>query len=199
MRIVPSRSSETIIQGQFCFTAEKEGFLPIEDCYQLKIGVPENFPREAPWVKEVGGKIPRDGQHHVNPTDDTLCLGSPLRLHFVLQKDASIASYLSTCLVPYLYAISYKLTLGDFPWGELDHGVPGVMQDYMELFGVSSNELAVATLQVLGKRKRVANKRPCPCGCGQRLGKCHFRWELMPFRLAISREWFRQHTRELRQ
>lgn len=194
LRIVPSGAGETTLKGQFCFTAEKEGFPPIEDYYQLEIAIPATFPRTVPSVKEIGDKIPRDGEHHLNPGDDTLCLGSPLRLQLSLGKDVSITSFVNQCLVPYLYAISHKLQFGELPWGELDHGKPGIIQDYMELFGVTGQEGVISTLNILGKRKRVANKKPCPCGCGQRLGKCDFRWKIIPFRKNISRKWFQRHT-----
>ena len=195
LKIVPSRSSHTSLKGRFDIDAQAEGFQSVKDSYQLEFVIPENFPTHLPRVKETDGKIPKDGVHHVNSGDGTLCLGSPLRLRFLICENRNLTTFVDKCLVPYLYAISHKLQFGgELPWGELDHGEPGIVLDYMELLGLESKEQVYATLEILGKRKRVANKKPCPCGCGQRLGKCKFRWKVLLFRRVASRKWFRQSS-----
>jgi hypothetical protein len=79
MSIKPSYGGELILKGKFRFRANVKNGLEIEDCYIIEISIPDTFPHALPKVKEIGGKIPRDGNHHVN-SDQTLCLGSPLRL-----------------------------------------------------------------------------------------------------------------------
>ena len=41
------------------------------------------------------------------------------------------------------------------------------------------------------KTDGVANKKPCPCGCGVRLGRCNKRFILNRYRNLAPRRWFR--------
>lgn len=96
------------------------------------------------------------------------------------------------CLVPYLFAQSRKLSDGgSFAFGELAHGLPGMLDDYVAMFGVKDIRQAVETLRLLGMKKRLANKQPCPCGCRNKLGRCRFNTKIREFRAIASRSWFR--------
>ncbi len=120
--------------------------------------MPAAFPRDLPRVTETGRRIPREGEHHVNPTDDTLCLGSPLSLLLKLSTDPTLNGFAETCLVPYLHAVSYKLRHGGpFPFGELAHGTPGVLTDYRSLLCLKDDEQAREAVRLLGMKKRRAN------------------------------------------
>ena len=179
------------MQGRFAFTAHSEKHGQITDKYLLSIEVPRQFPKTLPRVTETEQKIPRNGEFHVNP-DGTLCLGSPLRLLVKLASDPTLTGFTGKCLVPYLFAISNKLQKGGpLPFDELAHGVPGMLADYVDLFGLKEPEQARLAFRLLGMKKRRANKHPCPCACGGRLGKCRFNQRLSLFRRLASRSWFR--------
>ncbi len=191
MVVRPTGNHELNMEGQFDFTAWVEKQKQITDCYQLRIRVPLLFPRELPTVYETQGRIPRNGSYHVNP-DGSLCLGSRLRVLWKLAKVPTLAGFAENCLVPYLFAISHKLTYGgDLPFGELAHGSVGELMDYVELFGLEKVEQARTALQYLGMKERRANKLPCACGCGLRLGRCQFNAKLRKFRQLAERSWFR--------
>ena len=144
-----------------------------------------------PAVTETGARIPRDGHHHVNP-DGTLCLGSPLRLLLKLSKTPTLPGFVEGCVVPYFYAMSHKLLFGGpFVFNELDHGAPGALNDYMDLFGLKQPQQARAAWLLLAMKERQANKHPCPCGCGKRVGRCRFNDRLRGFRQLASRSWFK--------
>lgn len=192
MAVQPIRArTSTIIEGKFRFAANDE----IRDTYQLRISIPQSFPWDVPSVTEIGGRIPRTGDFHVNP-DNTLCLGSPLRIKKILSDRADIVSFAELCLVPYLYRVSAALQRGDRLAG-LAHGTPGVLDDYAGLFGLSSAEQVLAALRMLKLKKRIANKKYCPCRCGRRLGSCPLHFRLNGFRLVAPRSWFSRHAREL--
>ncbi len=90
--------------------------------------------------------------------------------------------------IPYLYAISLNLKNGGkLVFGELAHYGPGMLQDYAQLFALASSEQARYALELLGMKRRIANKYACPCGCGVRLGRCRFRHRLLPLRRLASR------------
>jgi hypothetical protein len=197
MCIIPSRGEELKIKGFFEFSAQPINGIEIRDTYELEITIPNGFPKDIPEVKEVGRKIPRNAMYHIN-IDDTLCLGSPIRLLKKISQHPNLSGFTETCLIPYLYAVSYKLKFGgEFIFGELAHDKPGIIDDYLNLFGLKYPEQVIETLVLLGIKKRVANKAPCPCSCGLRLGKCRFRYKVNELRKMANRSWFRNHVKYL--
>lgn len=194
----PSRGSETVLKGVFSFSAKPREGKEITDSYELEIVIPSLFPRAIPKVTEKRRKIPRDGKHHVNP-DGTLCLGSPLRLLRKIAEKPTLVGFSEKCLVPYLYAISNKLQNGgEFAFSELAHGNQGIIDDYLDMFKLKTRAQVIQTLKLLGMKRRIANKAPCPCGCGLRLGKCPLHLKLKQYRNMAPRSWFREHVAKLR-
>ncbi|MFK4304703.1 hypothetical protein ABH892_004870 [Paenibacillus sp. RC254] len=198
MTIGPSRENHIILQGIFKFKAKVKGLPEIEDSYSLSILVPNRFPFHIPIVEEVGGKIPRDHNYHINP-DNTLCLGSPLQLLKKLNKNPTINVFAEECLVPYLYAVSFKLQNGgSFIFGELAHGQKGIIDDYTQLLGLGTWEQVVYALRLLGVNKRLANKQPCPCKCGKRLGACNFRKVLNQYRQIAPSSYYKEQLQNFK-
>lgn len=192
MAIRPSPDVALRLKGKFEFSAEHPVHGKVTDAFHLQIDVPASFPRELPEVTEIGERIPRLGSYHVNG-DGTLCLGSHLRLLIKLNVAPTLGGFASNCLIPYLYAISLKLRNGGkLVFGELAHYGPGMLHDYAQLFALGSPEQAQYALSLLSLKKRIANKKGCPCGCGNRLGQCPVRYRLLPFRKLASRSWFRR-------
>lgn len=193
MTVKPTAGSALVLRGRFSFSAAPENGVEISDTYHLRLEVPQAFPGELPKVMELDNKIPRTKDFHINQ-DGTLCLGSPLRLLWILSRQPTLPGFASTCLVPYLYSISHKLNFGGpLPFSELAHDTLGVLQDYADLFHLRSPEQARRALRLLAMKKGVANKHPCPCDCGKRLGACQFNKTIGIFRRLASRSWFRIH------
>jgi len=192
MAIRPTPQLGLTLVGHFDFTAATDDAETLTDAFELKIEVPPGFPRDLPRVFEAGRRIPRTPEFHVNG-DGSLCLGSPLRLMRVLGEHPTLSGFAGRCVVPYLFAMAVKLRGGDGPaFGELPHGSAGALSDYADMMGLDDPEQARLAVRYLGMKKRRANKRPCPCGCGRRLGGCHFNMRLAPYRRLASRRWFRQ-------
>jgi hypothetical protein len=200
MAIRPRAGNTPLLKGRLEFSARNPEVGEIEDAFDLEIDVPRNFPRDLPTVTETGKKIPRTPDYHVNQHDGSLCLGSPLRLLLLVSEKPSLIGFAETCLVPYLFAVWHKLRHGgSLPFGELAHGLPGILVDYMDLFKLEKPEEAFRALQLLGQKKRRANKDQCPCGCKRRLGKCKFNSRMRKFRELSERSWFRQQAQEAEQ
>ncbi|WP_394530779.1 ubiquitin-conjugating enzyme family protein [Priestia aryabhattai] len=199
MSFSPMKGSELFLRGTLKFKARFQGTQPIEDKYELEIAVPENFPYELPKVRELEQKIPRDLNHHINP-DDTLCLGSPLRMIMKLYKSPTLNTYAEECLIPYLYAVSYKLQNGgDFVFGELEHGGKGLISDYLDILNLDKSEQVIKSLSLLSMKKRVANKKICPCGCYKKLGSCIFHLKMNELRKVAPRSFFKIHLQDIKQ
>lgn len=82
------------------------------------------------------------------------------------------------------------------PFGDLAHGRLGIIQDYMRLLRVDTEEATMKMLYLLGVKKRIANKQPCPCKSGRRLGRCHNHL-LNSLREVQSQSWFRNEYIQL--
>lgn len=190
MSITPSDLG-FMIKGKFRFSAETQNIGEITNSFYLEILIPNNFPKSLPKIKETQNKIPRSGDYHVNP-DGTFCLGSPIRLMQKIKKDSTMSGFVKNCLIPYLYAVSYKLKNGgNFIFGELKHGKSGLFDDGLDLFGLDSPNKVEKAISLLGLKKRYANKKICPCGCGKRLGICSFRFKLDNYRKLAPVSWFK--------
>jgi hypothetical protein len=181
------------LAGRLVFSAEAKDRERIDDAYEIEITVPLSFPRELPLVKETAGRVPKN--FHTND-DGSLCLGSPVRQHLELSKSPTLPGFVQRCVIPYLYGFSFREKHGELPFGELDHGMKGIRHDFAELFGVTSHDAATRMVELAGMKERNANKRPCPCGSGRRLGKCHNR-RVNTLRKQLGRTWFREQYRWL--
>lgn len=198
MSIVPSNSEWVIIEGEFCFSATYFQDKEIKDSFRLKIEIPMFFPKEVPRVTEIGGRIPRNSDSHVL-NNGTLCLGSHLRLRKCLNESPTIQGFIKECLVPYLYSMSLHIKTGEpFIFGELSHGIKGLLDDYKDMFNVETHEQVISILELLTLKKRESNKKECPCGCGRRVGKCKFKERLNLFRSNTTRDVFKQELKYIR-
>ncbi len=139
MSIAPSQMNCIQLKGKFDFIATIEDNQEIEDSYELEIFIPSNFPKSLPEVKETAGKITHENSNgHLFP-NDILCLGSPMRQLIKIYENPTLVGFAENCLIPYLYAISYKMKNGgDLIFGELSHGKEGLIEDYMELLGLNN-------------------------------------------------------------
>jgi hypothetical protein len=188
LRLNPVTDVGVKIAGPLEFEAKATGKERIVEKYEIEISVPENFPFGFPSVRETGGRIPA-GFHKFR--DGSLCLASPTRLHLILLRSPTLTSFVELCVIPYLYARSYFEWHGVMPFGELEHGGAGIVQDLAELFVVATTDNVVQFVHLASMRKRRANKERCPCGSERRLGRCHH-GAVNALRERAGRYWF-QH------
>jgi hypothetical protein len=80
------------------------------------------------------------------------------------------------------------------PFDELAHGVAGLLDDYRRILGFATDAACREALRLLALKRRIANKSPCPCGSGRRLGRCHNR-RLNRLRERHGRRWFAGQAR----
>lgn len=179
-----------VVAGFIRFEASSSGKPTIADEYRIRLEVSLAPSPALPKAFEEGKRIPAIDDNHVNPGGD-LCLGSPLRILQTVGPNPTLVAFVDKCVVPFLYAASWReQNLPGFPFDELAHGVPGLVDDYERLFSVVGPHQVARALLLLAKRKRVANKMLCPCGCGRRLVKCAVHACLAPFRGLAPRSFF---------
>src|SRR5690554_4559133 len=192
MRLTGMNDEELVLEGTYEINAIVDGWNHIHDSFALKMVVNRRYPRVIPKVYETEGKIPPKSEHHINP-DGSFCLGSELRVKDIASKFPGLDQFAQRLLIPFLYSVSHKIRYNSYPYGDLDHGHDGLYDDYQKMFNVDSKPAVKAVMKALGRRKREANKLPCPCGCDRRLGRCDYRYFLGRFRKLERRRWFRSH------
>lgn len=195
LSIVPADDGALHIAGPLRLVAEGPDQSPIELDYRIEIVVPRRFPRELARVRETSGRI--------QPTFHRLeggfaCLGSPMRLLIHAQKTRTIQAFFDYAILPYFFGHAYWKRFKRMPLGELPHFGAGLVVDYCDLLGARDAVECLRLLEVLGLRRRLANKRPCPCGSGVRLGRCHSA-RLNGLRGLVPRHEFRKALRQARQ
>lgn len=182
-----------VLQGVFRFHATSRNNPEIIGIYHLKIVLPFKFPSELPSVFEIGGKIPHLSNYHVNQSEGSLCLGSPMSLIRNIAENPTLLRFAEKCIVPYLYAVSLLIKY-KIPWvhGELEHGLPGLVHEYSSIFRVNDPKQIYEILVLLSLKRRIANKKNCPCGCGLRFGKCKIGINANSYRCVGSRTFFKK-------
>lgn len=162
-------SDDVVLAGSFTRKFTANGLPDIVDTFDVSIHIPRVFPSVPIRVFDRGNRVPKD-YHRIK--EEAFCLSSPMRVDLFLRRGPSLLGFFERFVDPYLYRFSYIEKFKANPWPELEHGTPGILQDYSRLLGADSSEECVGLLHRLGERKRVANKRPCPCASGLRLGRC---------------------------
>ncbi len=171
LELVEPEPGRFVVKGNLGFSIPCKGKV-IEDDYDIEIEIPDDYPQSPPDVKEVGNKIPKHEDFHVNVSDGTLCLGVPLAVKTTFAKQRNLLWFVEKQVVPFLFGISYKAKYGELPFGELSHGGEGLLEHYKELFAVKDDAIALEFLMMLAAGS-YDEHAICPCGSGLKIKKCH--------------------------
>jgi hypothetical protein len=192
IKVLEINDDRLVLAGEYHLRAQLAGSQLIDRTYRLKLVCPRDYPEKLPKVIDEEEYFPRNQEYHTYG-DGSFCLGSELKIKSLLRQDHSLTAFFKKIVDGFLYSVTHRIKFGSFPYDELAHGEQGLIDDYGEMFGISGKLAVLRALQALGKRKREANKLPCPCHCGQRLGHCDYRFSLNGFRNIERRSWFRSH------
>ena len=198
LRRSPSREPGLVsVCGIVAFELEPSGLPKIEDAYRIRIDIRVDCGDEVPKVFELDHRVPNDVDEHVN-ADGDFCLGSPLAVRLKLGRFPTLTHFVDQCVIPFLYAATWRRQgRAGWPFNELPHYGPGLIDDYQRLLRVSTAPSARLALAALCVRPRLANKLPCPCGCKRRLGNCSYRQYVGTLRPLATRSYFRRIAEDL--
>lgn len=196
MSLAPSNKDEHIVQGVLSLDIMDNQYGKIKDDFVIKIVIPGNFPEDIPTVYELEDRFPKTPDYHTYP-DGSLCLGSKMSLKKRIKETPTLEGFIHSCVVPYFYAIAlYLQGKNRFVFGELSHGLAGVIQDYTEVFELSSIEQVIRLLEILSLKSNQGNKKECPCGCERIVTKCSFHKKVVEYRSVMTRKEY-EEEREL--
>jgi len=174
------------VLGDISFCTPYKGDI-IEDTYSVKLLISKKFPNKIPKVFEVGGRIEPDPDNHINVYDsNSLCLEIPPLLNSLFNKDPSLTGFLNNLVIPFLFNYSYKEKNVDYPKAQWCHGGAGVLDFYMEYFGINKRSQAKEFFRIgFHQNKRKDGSRSCCsgltfkghsicyCGSGKKIRDCH--------------------------
>lgn len=142
--------------------------------FSLVAFVHDSFPDAAPRIWEIGGRIPRVADRHVNPRDGTLCCFTGEDYALWRLSGGSVRSFFEGPLRNYLLSQAWFMEKGEWPFGERPHGLAGRLDFYREIFGLSTFAGLPECLDKL-RRRRFKGHHQCPCGSGKFIRRCHSR------------------------
>lgn len=158
-----------VLQGMLSVSGPKGVF----DAYQVCIGVPFTFPLDEPVVYEIGERIPKTPDRHINPGSNSCCLG--VWEEWILTTSCpSFSGFMNELVNDYFTSQSWFELYGEWPYGQRSHGQQGVAEAYCSLLDIDLDINAAESYLRLLEDNNIKGHRWCPCGSGLRLRKCHF-------------------------
>lgn len=159
-----------IIYGKFVLNNEYNG-IPLYDEYSINVDVPFSFPNHLPRVRETSNALDKDYEHWYSNGD--LCLGASCDLIDFVDHYPTLIKFFDGPLVSYFYSASYFKRYKRVPFGERSHGLPGIIEAYLERYKAKDIDELVAYLGYVAGICTYRGHAPCPCGSGRRLRSCH--------------------------
>lgn len=142
------------------------------DRYTIEIALPRTYPRGIPELREVGGRIPRHQDRHVEQ-DGRSCIFLPDEFCYRHPEGMDLIDFLNGPVLGFLVGQSLAEHGKAWPQGEHAHGEKGIIAFYGELVGSSDRQTVQDYLRVLAA-EHLRGHWECPCGSGKRIRQCHW-------------------------
>lgn len=159
------------ISGPFTLCHEYNNIY-LYDEYELKLEVPNNFPKDIPFVWETSDNIPADFGHWYSD-NNALCLGATCEIVDFVDQHPTLVDYVDELIASYFYSATYYKKYGMFPYGDRSHNVEGIMEAYQERYHASDKKALFELLKYVTGFCDYRGHIPCPCGSGKKFRNCH--------------------------
>lgn len=156
------------------------------DYYLIEIKIPENYPKSIPSVREVGSRIPRVIERHINPEKGNVCLFLPDERYKCYPPGSTIVDFIEGPVKNFfLWQTDFDVNSGKSSFSARGHNTLGRYEFYCE-------ELKTKDIYVIKKfldyitAKKLKKHWKCYCGGGKELRYCHIN-KLVDLRAKILR------------
>lgn len=139
--------------------------------FEVEMVLPDRYPHLEPKVFEVGGRIPRHSDHHINPDGD--CCVTVWEHWLACASDHSYAAFLNGPVNEFFLGQYWYEKTGKWPFGERPHGRKGLEEAYADALGIANKKKDVIYHLRLLSLDWPKGHWLCPCGSGARLRHCH--------------------------
>ena len=143
------------------------------DRYQVKLQVSQDSPRGIPALYEIGNRIPRKSDRHME-ADGKACIVLPDAYWYEHPQGMNMLDFLNGP-VRNFFVNQSLIDLGQpnvWKNGEWGHGAEGIVEFYATILGTREPKTILAYLGIL-KRDVIKGHWPCPCGSKRKLRNCH--------------------------
>jgi hypothetical protein len=141
--------------------------------YEVEIILPRDTSRGLPTVLEIGGRIPRTDDRHING-DGTACIMLPDAYWFEHPEGLSLSEFVQGPM-QYFFANQALMEIDDewkWPAGEWSHGIDGIVEFYGAQLSTHDRGIVTRYVDVL-RKKVIKGHWQCPCGSGAKIRDCH--------------------------
>jgi hypothetical protein len=164
----------------------------IKDKFNIIIGADEKYPESMPRLIETGKRTEKIAEkynikdfrdlHNNSMEQGTACLGSPREIREKFPAGSDLVIFVDNLVIPYLFGLSFYEDNGKWPWGELSHGILGILEDYLEIDNPSKDNI-LETLKWIKRSpnwieynkqmKKLSPQKHCVCGSHKPFCNCH--------------------------
>lgn len=171
LRIEPYKH-DFVVGGKFVVSDGPSEDGPLAE-FDVVIFVPARFPEKEPKVWETDGKLPNDIDRHTY--GDTACCTCVWAEWLARNPTPTFREYLEGPVYNFFLSQLYFEACEEWPFGEREHGLDGVVQAVAKILGQPSLTLEDSRryLRALSA-KQLKGHFDCPCGSGRRIRACHF-------------------------
>jgi hypothetical protein len=163
--------------------------------YDIEISIPPT-PKELPILREVGGKIPRTAERHINWENGSACLFVPDERWKYHPVGSSIVQFIKGPVREFLLWQAYYDIERKPLFSGRSHGADGVWESYFDELQTDDPTVVIKFLDYLISKKAKGHW-DCYCGSRKRIRDCHFS-DLLKLREKIPRDYARNSLTLLR-
>jgi hypothetical protein len=139
--------------------------------FDIRMVFPDRYPRQEPKVFEIGGRIPRTPDRHINGGGD--CCVTVWEHWLATAPDHSVAGFIKGPLNEYFLGQFCVEKTGKWPFGERPHGLAGLEEAYADALGIPNKRESLLYHLKLLSQNWPKGHWLCPCGSGRILRRCH--------------------------
>ncbi len=142
------------------------------DTYEIEIYPSKEFPKRFPILFEVGNKIPKNADWHINP-DGSCCLTVPPKEIIACKNGISLSQFIKNWVIPFLANQTHRRIEGYYINGEYAHGILGLLEYYQEIMLTKDIKKIVELISMIFKIRKPKQTSICFCGSKNKFRKCH--------------------------
>lgn len=143
----------------------------VVDRYEIEIELPRTYPRGVPGLRETGGRVPRDSDHHME-SDGCACLFLPDEYSYRHPDGMELIEFLQGPVLGYFVGQGFVARGEPWPFETRQHFSDGIVDFYHEVIGSDDRSVVRRYLEALAA-KDLRGHWMCPCGSRKRVRECH--------------------------
>lgn len=148
----------------------EQGGVPFDE-YEIELQIPHEFPALEPKLFEVGGRIEKTADRHIN--DDGSACYEVFEYWLATTSTPTVSEFLRTPVVNFFLSQTIFELSGEWPFRQRSHGIQGLFEATAEALGIECDADLIANhLRVLRDWPSKGH-HDCPCSSGRRFRDCH--------------------------